>query len=137
MRANPPVAITRLTRAAAGILLLAIGACSSSATDPVICTAEARPALVVEIRDAKTLAPIAAAAVVEVRDGSFVETLSPGQDGFVTQLQRWGVYERAGTYTIEVRRSGYATLTLAGIVVGRDQCHVITRTIQANLTPLG
>lgn len=114
-----------------------IGVAACSPTDPTVCTLEARAGITVEIRDARTFAPIAAAATVEIRDGGYVETIGAVTGGGgATDLQKWGAYERAGTYTVTVQRPGYATLTIPGIVVASGVCHVVTVTVQANLTAL-
>ena len=124
----------RLTTTALFLLAAATGGCSSG-TGP-ICTADYRPGLTIEVRDAKTNVPIAAASTIVIRDGSYVETLGITVEGGGNSLSKSGAYERAGTYSVEVSRAGYASLTLSGIVVTRDECHVIGRVVAAALTPL-
>jgi hypothetical protein len=91
-------------------------------TDPRVCTAVAVDALVVTVVDASSAQRICDAKVVAI-DGSFSEELRPfgsGQDCTYS-----GPTERAGTYEIRATRAGYETVTVNGVRVTRDECHVI------------
>lgn len=110
--------------------LLACGACASSSESPdVACTMEARSSLAVTVTDAGTGESLAPDATVRVTDGTFSDTLTaqPGSGVYS------GVYERPGTYTVVVSHPRYAQWQRAGIVVERDECHVITEEVSARL----
>jgi hypothetical protein len=125
------------------ILLLpfAFSGCSvRDVLEPVICTAQFAPAIIVEIRDARTNAPLAAEARGVVRDGAYVDSLRPAEaeSGDPASLfSRQAAGERKGTYSIEVQRAGYRTWTTAGVKVDADRCHVLTRRVRADMEPLG
>lgn len=114
---------------------LTLGACASSNepedVDPPVCTMEARSSFVVTVLDAVTGANLAPEAIVRVTDGTISETLSaPGQGPY-----SGGLYERAGSFTIVVSHPEYDQWQQAGVVVERDECHVITEAVTARLTP--
>lgn len=116
--------------------VLALAGCASSGepeTEPdVICTLEARSSLAVTVVDALTGDNLAPAATVRVTDGTFSDTLvaMPGSDTY-----SGSIYERPGTYTIVVAHPDYDQWQRAGVVVGSDECHVITEEVTARLTP--
>jgi hypothetical protein len=109
--------------------------------DPGYCTTSIEPAIVVEIRDSRTGAPLAGLARGVVREGTiYVDSLKPGDFSDANNVQgtmvsRVGAYERAGVYDVEVERDGYQRWTASSIRVGRGECHVETATVQANLVP--
>lgn len=110
-------------------VLTLLGVClmlACSTDDSGGCLENVLPAIVVEIRDSTTSAPLAAGAVALVVDGAFSDTLRlvTPQDS----LFREGPDERAGTYDLTISHPGYATWTRSNIVVSRDACHV--RTVQ-------
>ncbi|MEW5855101.1 MAG: hypothetical protein AB2A00_40365 [Myxococcota bacterium] len=113
-----------------GFLLL--GAFSVVGCMPVTggqaCTEEARAALNIRVVQAIGGGPICDA-VVLAREGSFEEQLIAGAGSDCVYS---GVYERAGTYTVEAIKSGFETGRVEGVVVGRDECHVIpeSRTLE-------
>jgi hypothetical protein len=51
-------------------------------------------------------------------------------------ISRSAAGERPGTYSVEVHRSGYRTWIATNVRVGRDACHVRTRTLRADLVLL-
>ena len=55
--------------------LCTLVACSSAPTDPIVCDASMRVGITVTIKDAETLAPLAAAARGVVRDGAYEDSL--------------------------------------------------------------
>lgn len=93
----------------------------------VICTLEARSALLVRPVDASTGAPIRGA-TVRVTTGDFSENLAEFDGAYS------GAHERAGTYTIVVSHPDYQQWQRAGVVVEEDECHVITEEVDARLT---
>lgn len=97
--------------------------------DPVICTMEARPALAVVVVDSITGAGLAGTALVLAREGGVTDTLA-GSDSVVS-----GVFERAGTYRVEVSSPGYRPWSREGVLATGDECHVQTVRLRALLVP--
>lgn len=115
-------------------LLLPLSLSACGLVEPMVCTTEAVPALVVEVRDAVTGAPAAADAIGRAEDGDFNAVLV-GSDRGVDALNLYGAFERAGTYRITVQKSGYAAWQKVGVDVSRDECHVRTVHLRADLQP--
>lgn len=114
--------------------LALLAACNSEGpygTDDrqVVCTMEARAALNVELLDATTKASIAAGATVVATAGAYTDTLHNFGSGTFA-----GAYERAGTYTVTATTPSHGTATRSGIVVTKDQCHVIGQRITIEMT---
>jgi hypothetical protein len=112
------------------------------APEGVACTASVEPAVVIEIRDARTGAPLAGSAGGVVRDGTFADSLRPYEStgvepGPAGLYSRRGADERPGTYAVEVRAAGYAVWTVSGVRASRGVCHVRTQRIRASLAPAG
>jgi hypothetical protein len=104
--------------------------------DGIACTASVEPAIVVEIRDALTNAPLAADARGVVRDGAFVDSLTPYAYESAdpkSLVSRRAADEREGVYAVEIQRTGYATWSSGNLAVGRDECHVETKRVVAFL----
>jgi hypothetical protein len=114
-------------------IVIAVGAVAASACDVItgpVCTDEARPALIVEIRDSVTNAPAGMGARVIARDGAYADTGSVlGAEGSRAGL----AHEREGTYTVTVEKDGYRPWTRNGIRVTKDACHVRTVSVPALL----
>lgn len=91
------------------------------------CTADYRPGLRISAVDARTGEPVDRFSGY-VRDGAHVDSLR-GPGG--------AAGERPGTYSVEVRAPGYAPWDTAGVVVTSDECHVIGKSVRAELVPLG
>ena len=119
-------------------LVLALGSavCSSvlagcdALTSPV-CTEEAVIGLTVQVRDSVTNQPIGSGTIGTARDGAYTETLSsyPGGD----DLTFYGAVERAGSYFVNVTRTGYQPWQRADVTVSSGTCHVIPVQVQARL----
>ena len=113
--------------------LILLAACSSreEPNEPgqsdIVCTLEARSALLVTVVDAQTGARVRGA-TVRATTGEFSENLTEF-DG-----QYSGAHERAGTFTIVVSHPDYQQWQRAGVVVERDECHVITEQVEARVT---
>jgi len=106
------------------------------------CTGSYEPALDVFVLDARTNAPAAEGAIVTVRDGNYTETLRTYRfyrpeppDTVEVALSFAGAFERPGTYTVRVEKAGYEPWEIRNVRVREDECHVITRRLEANLTP--
>ncbi len=110
-------------------LVLTLGCKASNSTDPIVCTTEARAGINVVVRDADTQAGIAALARGAVTDGAYVDSLRA--NGSTTTMA--AAYERPGTYTVDVRATGYQGFTTTGIIVTKDACHVVPQTVTVNL----
>jgi hypothetical protein len=91
------------------------------------CTGEAVPGLVITVVDAASGQPIAA--TVKVTDGAYLEELGEAS----TEDEYRIAYERAGVYDIEVSSDGYDSVTIQGVEVTEDVCHVITEKLEVSL----
>jgi hypothetical protein len=111
--------------------LFTLGACSSSPTAPIVCDASARAGITVTIKDAETLVPLAANARGVVRDGAYVDSLV-----LVAPDTRAAAFERAGTYSVEVRLTGYQNFNTSGVRVTAGTCHVNAVVVPALLVKL-
>jgi hypothetical protein len=103
----------------------------------VVCTMEARPGISVEPVDKITGQIVSGPTVLIVKSGTYADTVraSTGAQPAPTNIS--GAYERPGTYTIIVRHAGYHDFVKSGIVVTKDECHVIPVRIKAQLEPAG
>lgn len=110
-------------------LLLTLAACSTSAPTDVVCTMVALPAVTVVVRDADTQAGLAGVARGAVVEGAYIDSLRAV--GSATTMS--AAYERPGTYSVDIRATGYQPFTTTGVKVTKDQCHVITQTVTVNL----
>jgi hypothetical protein len=108
-----------------------LSACGNS-TGGYACPAVVKPAIVVEIKDARTSVPLAQDAQGVVRDGAYVDSLRPYQETLSLQAAA----ERPGTYSVEVQRAGYQTWTIGGVRATSGQCGVRTATVHADLMPV-
>lgn len=115
---------------------MVIGGCRIF-TDDTLCPTVVSPAIVVEIRDARTGIPIAQGAQGAVREGAYVDSLRPyggiSPDDPATLVSLQAALGRQGTYTVDVQRAGYLAWTTAGVRVARDQCGVRTVVLHADL----
>ena len=106
----------------------------SDANNMVPCTPSMEPAITVTVSDARTGAPLKATIVV--KDGEFKEELKLKGITAAGQVIYGGAFERPGVYTVKASKDGYETSTLKDIKVSKDQCHVLTRNLKVNLTPI-
>jgi hypothetical protein len=102
------------------------------------CTLVARSALLIEVVDSASGAPILAGDVevlVVVTDGSYVDSLRvDGPVGRPTAALPLAE-ERSGNYRVEVTASGFAPWVVSNVRVQEDECHVLTRELTARLRP--
>jgi hypothetical protein len=108
---------------------LALAACGSGLGDPLICTAEARPGLVITVRDSVTGAAAAAGSTLLAVDGAYRDSSFIAFDSTMMS----GVYERSGTYQLTLRHGGFRDWTRSGVVVTGGSCHVETTRLTALL----
>jgi hypothetical protein len=116
---------------------IATTACSSGTAPNVACTLNYVYGLAIRVQNAATGSALSDSALVQVMDGAYVETyryLGPPNQQFSGTISAAG--ERAGTYSIAIRKAGFAPFDTAGIRVTRDACHVHTVTVIANLQPV-
>jgi hypothetical protein len=133
---NVRAAVVAATLAALPLLTAACG----NFVDGGACTASIEPAVVVEIRDARTGAPLASGASGVVAEGTYADSLRPyeGAGGTTPSLfSRRAADERPGTYAVTVAHPGYQTWTATGVRAGSDACHVRTQRLRAALQPAG
>jgi hypothetical protein len=102
---------------------------------PAVCDTGVYPAITLEVRDATTGAPAAEDARGIVRDGAFVDSLRPAGSINGVPLSLAAATERAGTYSIEVHKVGYAVWTADNVRVGSGECGVEPVVLQAALEP--
>ncbi len=122
---------TSFVRLAAVALFPLLAACPQNPLEDTVCTMEARSAVSVEMRDARSGAVLTGPATLTVRDGAFVETaqIPAGMTGT-------GVaHERAGVFVVTVSKAGYRDWTRADVSVKRGECHVETAVLRAELEP--
>lgn len=121
-----------------GVVVLGLAGCGN---DPVgfACTTEARSSVTVTVLDSASGTGRARGATVILRDGAYTDSSVfalddplPGDSVFYPT----NTFERAGTYTVRVRRPGYALWERQNVRVTSDQCHVVTARVRARLQPL-
>lgn len=122
----------RLTcRLALILMLTALGSCYEGPGEPIFCTDEARPGIILRIFEVGTMDPVTEGLAGTLVDGDYEENLAAlGNDNVL-----FGATEREGVYTATVRADGYEEWQLANIVVTADECHVITREPNVTLVP--
>lgn len=103
-------------------LLVALVLPAASCESGLSCTDIFFYGLTVTIRDDATNQPICDATVSAV-DGAYSEQLVPQSIG-TSDCTYAGAGERAGTYTLTAKKSGYQDTVQAGNVVNADACHV-------------
>lgn len=114
------------------LAVLVLAGCDLVGVD---CTTSVEPGIVLELYDAQTTAPITAGAEAELRDGAYIEVLAQSAEEGEASNEMPGAWERPGTYDITVEHPDYAIWTREDVLIRAGQCHVITRTIRADLTP--
>ncbi len=122
---------SRLLSLIAGVA--AIGGCGLFTADDDYCTAEAAPAIVLEIVDIVTNVSPLVPSRITVTDGQFVERYPPAGGTGVVQPQYSFAFERAGRYSILVETPGFLDWSASNIEVRKGECHVATARITARL----
>ncbi len=118
------------------VVAVASAACFwKSATEPVYCTTEARPAIALTVVDSLTNQPALFQNLwATARDGTYRDSVAVNlgdvQKGNVTV---WLADERAGVYTVSAKADGYQLWSKSGVTVTRDVCHVTTVSLTARL----
>ena len=97
-----------------------------------VCTALFAYGITVTVVDSVSGAFAAPGATVIASDGAYADSvIVPNTASASGGIGLAG--ERAGTYTVTVRKAGYKTWTKNGIVVTKDECHVKGVAITAKL----
>ena len=96
------------------------------------CDDNAVAGIVAIVRDAQTGTGLARSASVVAQEAAFVDTFF---NHFSDSLAS-GVFERPGTYRLDVTLAGYQTWTREGVRVRGGGCHVATRRVDADLVRL-
>jgi hypothetical protein len=119
------------------LALLAATACSNSGPTDIACSQVYVYGISLKVQNAVTGARITDSAAVQIKDGGYVEAynyLGPADQPTSGVLSAAG--ERAGTYSISIRKDGFAPYDTAGIKVTRDVCHVHGVQVTAKLQPV-
>ena len=123
--------------------LVAFGIVAASCGRPtdgseITCSNELRPAIEVDVFDARTGIPAAAGATVLLSGSARDSVTAPTSSGALVIAKVW--YEdrvKAGSYSVTVRKPGYSDWTQSNIQVQSDQCHVRTiERLAARLEPV-
>jgi hypothetical protein len=126
----------RLRFLAPGLVAVAavLAACS---TEP-ICTADSPPAIEVTILDAATQDYLTVTPRGVAREGAYQDSLvvhSTTVEIPPRVVMMAAAHERRGVYDVFVEAEGYQPWDTAGVAVSRDECHVITESFTAVLSP--
>src|SRR5437868_5189714 len=100
------------------IVLVAVALSSCAATDLPGCTDLAAAGINVQVISSPSGEPLCDATVV-AEDGAFKETLQ------ANGCRYFGVFERAGTYKITASHPDHDRVVENGVVVTKDECHVV------------
>ena len=114
--------------------LIIVGCVIVSGCEDYACTLSVERSVIVDVFDAETGAPAAAASRGFIRQGAFRDTLeaySGRGDGTLTSLAAG--WERAGIYNVHIENPAYQSWDTTGVVVRSGQCHVRTARIAARL----
>lgn len=123
--------LPRARRLGSLLLLTALASCYEGPGEPIFCTEEARPGLILRVFEAGTLDPVIEGLEGALVDGAYQEELAVlGSDNVL-----FGATEREGVYSATVRASGYEDWQQSGILVTADECHVITRDLTVTVAP--
>ncbi|HZH70657.1 MAG TPA: hypothetical protein VFD80_09415 [Flavobacteriaceae bacterium] len=114
-------------------LVLVFLSCKTDNDQGIPCTTEAKAGLNVTVKDAETQLFLYEEVTVVATDGDFSETLQ--LMGGVSPVFT-GVWEREGSYTIEVNGLGYQSYMSDIIEVVSDECHVIPHFLEIILQPI-
>jgi hypothetical protein len=113
------------------IPLLALAACAEIA-EPVACPAWIPPAVQVTAQDSVTGANVTPGATLVLRDGAYADSVTAPP--IMTSVGLGP--NRAGTFSLTVRQTGYQSWTKTAIKAEEGQCGVQTVPVVARLKPL-
>jgi hypothetical protein len=132
----------RAARVVTGVLCLAYD-CHARASDrpaavekpagPIkACSLEARPGILIDVRDSLRHAPLSEA-TLRILSARHVVDSARSFAGRRAVTLLGGVRERPGVYDVIVRRSGYGAWRRDSVRVLQGECHVVTVRIVANM----
>ncbi|MBX9928409.1 MAG: carboxypeptidase-like regulatory domain-containing protein [Gemmatimonadaceae bacterium] len=129
------IAFRRARAAAAVSLIASLSGCAAIlGTDDTVCTTELRHGLLVTVRDSISGNGEGAGATLIARDGAYVDSLAiPAANRWMDTMPLWAAPERPGTYSVTVRKPGFADWEQRNVVIGNDRCHVIPVRLTARL----
>jgi hypothetical protein len=87
----------------------------------------------ITVVDGATGSPFAGAVTIIATEGSYTETINPPAGAGFAGL----AHERPGIYRVEVQAPGYVTWVATNVRVNRNDCHVETVLLTAELEPSG
>lgn len=107
------------------VALLSLAGCSSPLLPGLVCTAELRSTITVEVVDAMTDAAIPVGATVIVRGAAFYDSVVVASALFTPRVAyvAWENNAKEGRYTVEVRKPGYMNWIDNDVRVPGDRCH--------------
>jgi hypothetical protein len=121
-------------RALLAFFAVAVGACDALDSPPVYCTENFVWGVHVGVQDSLTGVPSASGAQLVARDGAYADTASyPPNRPDLDNLPLIAAGERAGTYTVTVRKAGFVDWEQRDVVVTADECHVRPVALTARL----
>lgn len=124
----------KVTPAAAVVFALAgLQGCSvaSDPTEGIVCTANFAYGINVHVLDSLTNTSAATGAKLVARSGTFADSTTGSFGGTGDTMVAAG--EHAGTFTLTITKTGYKDWVKTGVVVTKDECHVIPVTLTALL----
>ena len=123
----------RFARLIAAVLALApLSACADL---PTTCTSDPKYTMRIEVRDARTGAPLAYGSTGTIRDGGYVEQMT-SSEGMIYLWAGSGDAGRPGTYDVTIERPGYETWRRSDVRVSGNHCGPRVVDLVANLTPI-
>lgn len=123
-------------RYCAALSVLAVAGCDLLDSSETTCTANFVFGLVVAVQDSSTGAPAASGAQLIAQDGTWADTVGfPPSRPDLDAQQLVSAGERAGSYTVTVRKAGFQDWQRTGVIVTADECHVHPVELTARLQP--
>jgi hypothetical protein len=105
------------------------GGCTTS-SPPLECTDIFVYGLSVTVTNLKTGSPVTGAALT-LTDSAYSETMQEVAPGHYV-----GAGERPGNYTLTIEAEGFSSVTITGLSVVSDPCHVIPVGVEQSLSPV-
>ena len=113
------------TRIPLALSVLAVAGCGLISAPN--CTLTFDPAVEVVVQDSVSGAMIASGAQLIAREGTYADSMSlPANRADLDSKSLSAANERAGTYTVTVRKPGYREWTRSNVQVEQEVCHVRT-----------
>ena len=124
----------RATYAAAIPLALLLSGCN---TEPEACTLNIEHGTTVRLLEAGTGVNVTDGAQGTVVEGTYVDSLRPAQRDAADRVLLLGAAdERPGSYDVFVEHPDYQAVSLSGVEVTPDECHVHTVALDVTVVPI-